>query len=48
MPHYLIEVAYNPSGHAGLLKGPKVLLTAEEAVEAMRRAAESSYQPATG
>ena len=48
MPHYLIEVAYSPSGYAGLLKQPKVLLTAEEAVEAMRRAPESSYQPATG
>jgi uncharacterized protein with GYD domain len=108
MPHYLIEVAYNPSGYAALLKEPqdraekvrpaieglggrietayyafgehdlvlicempdnvtaaafalavgaggtvtsyktRVLLTPEEAVEAMRRAAESSYQPATG
>lgn len=108
MPHYLIQVAYNTSGMAGLVKEPQnriekvtpaiealggrvecgyfafgehdvvlicelpdnvsaaafalavgaggsvashrttVLLTPEEAVEAMRKAAESSYQPATG
>ena len=108
MPHYLIQVAYNTSGMAGLVNEPQnriekvtpaiealggrvecgyfafgehdvvlicelpdnvsaaafalavgaggsvashrttVLLTAEEAVEAMRKAAESSYQPATG
>jgi uncharacterized protein with GYD domain len=108
MPHYLIQVAYNTSGVAGLVKQPQnriekitpaiealggriecgyfafgkhdivvicempdnvsaaafalavgaggtvasyrttVLLTPDEAVEAMRKAAESSYQPAPG
>jgi uncharacterized protein with GYD domain len=108
MPHYLVQVAYNTSGVAGLVKEPQdriakvtppiealggriecayyafgehdiilicempdnataaafalavgaggtvgsyrttVLLTPEEAVEAMRKAGESSYQPARG
>jgi uncharacterized protein with GYD domain len=108
MPHYLIQVAYNTSGVAAMVKEPQnriekvtpaiealggrvecgyfafgehdvvlicempdnasaaafalavgaggavasykttVLLTPDEAVEAMRKAAESSYQPATG
>jgi uncharacterized protein with GYD domain len=108
LPHYLIEVGYNPSGVAALVKEPQnriekvtpaieavggrvecgyfafgehdvvlicempdntsaaafalavgaggtvasykttVLLTPEEAVDAMRKAAESSYKPATG
>jgi uncharacterized protein with GYD domain len=108
MPHYLIEVGYNTSGLAGLVKEPQdriekvtpaiealggrvecayyafgdhdivfvcempdntsaaafalaggaggtvasyrttVLLTAEEAVEAMRKAGQSSYTPAPG
>ena len=108
MPHYLIQVGYNTSGTAGLVKEPQdriekvrpavealggriecayyafgdhdivlicempdnssaaafalavgaggtvssyrttVLLTPEEAVEAMRKAGESSYKPATG
>jgi uncharacterized protein with GYD domain len=108
MPHYLVQVAYNTSGIAGLVKEPQdriervtpaiealggrvecayyafgehdivlicempdnataaafslavgaggtvasyrttVLLTPEEAVQAMRKAAESSYQPARG
>jgi uncharacterized protein with GYD domain len=108
MPHYLIQVAYNTGGVAGMVKEPQnriekvtpaiqalggrvecgyfafgkydvvlicelpdnvsaaafamavgaggtvasyhttVLLSADEAVEAMRKAAESSYQPAPG
>jgi uncharacterized protein with GYD domain len=108
MPHYLVQVAYNTSGTAGLVKEPQdraekvrpavealggriecayyafgeydivlicempdnssaaafalavgaggtvssykttVLLTPEEAVEAMRKAGESSYKPASG
>jgi uncharacterized protein with GYD domain len=108
MPHYLIQVAYNPSGVAALVKEPQnriekvtpaiealggrvecgyfafgehdvvvicempdnataaafalavgaggsvssykttVLLTPEEAMQAMRKAAESSYKPAVG
>jgi uncharacterized protein with GYD domain len=108
MPHYLIQVGYNPSGVAAMVKEPQnriekvtpaiealggrvesgyfsfgehdvvlicelpdnasaaafalavgaggavashkttVLLTPDEAVDAMRKAAESSYKPATG
>ena len=108
MPHYLVQVAYNTSGLAGLVKEPQdriekvtpaieafggrvecayyafgehdivlicempdnasaaafalavgaggtvsdykttVLLTPDEAVQAMRKASESSYQPAAG
>ena len=108
MPHYLVQVAYNSSGVAGLVKEPQnriekvtpaiealggrvecgyfafgehdvvvvcempdnvsaaafalavaaggtvasyrttVLLTSDEAVEAMNKAADSSYQPAAG